>query len=210
MGSAIQRGIIEVLNAVGFYYKPYRDESKWLIPRYIEDVSILQGSHCFITFSLNNNQHTISSVIKGLHIVNSKRLNLYLQSGNNYFLGRDQIAKLATTGDIQSVRLYLDGYILLSDFKNFHNEYRAKAKLLCVESHLEEDEEDGYSYHKTLFFEKPIENIFGPQSGLIRLKSATPFNTEKLVGVVADSVEIFDPPDKVYGFYNYGSQSYKD
>lgn len=198
MGSAIQRGIIEVLNAVGFSYHPYLHEIKWLIPRYIEDVSILQGSHCFITFSLNKNQHTISSVIKGLHIVSSKRLNLYLQSGNNYFLGRDQIAKLATTGDIQSVRLYLDGYILLSDFKNFHNEYRAKARLLCVESHLEKD---GY-YHKALFFEKPVENIFVEHSAIS--------DDKELVGVIADSVEIFDPPDKVYGFYNYGSQSYKD
>lgn len=198
MGNAIQRGIIEVLNAVGFYYEPYQNGSKWLIPRYIEDVSILQGSHCFITFSLNNNQHTISSVIKGLHIVSSERLNLYLQSGNNYFLGRDQIAKLATTRDIQSVRLYLDGYILLSDFKNFHNEYRAKARLLCVESHLEKDGD----YHKALFFEKPVENIFAEQSAIS--------DDNELVGVIADSVEIFDPPDKVYGFYNYGSQSYKD
>jgi hypothetical protein len=100
--------------------------------------------------------------------------------------------------NIDSVRLYLNGDFLISsdairDYSNL-NLYIEKAKLICIESHLETKDYfgDRAFFCKKLIFEKPDPDLYDDKK-------------VKFVATEVHSVKILEKPEKYHSFYNHNS-----
>ncbi len=210
--SDIQLAIIKILNHVGFDYNPYTDSYYYnrkidfnnVKLDYLQNAFVIHDCHCIITFSLDNREHTISADINGIHIVTKTTIPEYLttrQIGGKYRVDEDyeKLDKFNEyiSENIDSVRLYLNGDFLISsdairDYSNL-NLYMEKAKLICIESHVETEDYFGYTrdfFCKKLIVEKPDPDLYDDKK-------------VKFVATEVHSVKILEKPEKYHSFYNH-------